>query len=246
MCLIVFDWQPGQRLLLAANRDEYYARPTAAMHIWPQHPDIVAGQDLQQGGSWLGVTRQGRIAMLTNVRLAGKTPADALSRGALVRDYLLSSRTAADYLRSIELDRYGPFNLICGSLQQLYYLSNAGQSEPQPIYAGIHAVSNAQLNSPWPKAELAKQQLAHFNGEELPLALLNRRQPFADELLPDTGVDPTLEKQLSAQHIHIPAVYGTRCATALELTPQQIKIAEQSFDSKARPSHRCSWQWTIR
>ncbi|ASP37750.1 hypothetical protein CHH28_03255 [Bacterioplanes sanyensis] len=245
MCLIVFDWQPSKQLLLAANRDEFYQRPAAAMHIWPEQPSILAGRDLTQGGTWLGINRTGRIAMLTNVRTPDPAPEQPRSRGELVLQFLAGSAEPQDYLAEIDGAHYGHFNFICGDLSQLWYFSNHGGNAATQITAGIHALSNAQLDTPWPKAELAKQQLRDWSSTELPLGLLNRRQPFADEILPNTGVAQTLERQLSAQHIHISDHYGTRCQTAVKLLPQDVWIAEQGFDNLAQVTHQCQWHWSL-
>jgi uncharacterized protein with NRDE domain len=244
MCLIVFDWQPGQQLRLAANRDEFYQRPTAPMHVWPTEPPILAGKDLDQGGSWLGISQTGRIAMLTNVRQPGQGRDARQSRGALVTDFLLSALPADDYLQSLAPNDYGPFNLICGTLDALWYLSNCSSQPAQRIAAGAHVLSNAALDTPWPKAELARQQLADYPAE-LPLGILNQRQPFADEQLPNTGVPAELEKQLSAQHIHIAGSYGTRCQTAIHWRGQQLQMAERSFNSDAQPDVDCHWRWQL-
>lgn len=229
MCLIVFDWQPGTEcwLRLSANRDEVYRRPAATMHSWPEYPGLYAGKDLEQGGTWLGVTEEGRWAALTNVRAPGAGPEDPRSRGELVLSYLTSGQSPEDWLATVKAEQYAPFNLLIGDQTELWYLCNHPQITARRLEAGLYSLSNAQLDSPWPKAELAKQQLAQASP---PYAgLLDRRQIWPDNELPQTGVPLLWERLLSAQFIIAPG-YGTRCSTGIDARRGNMGLQEITWD----------------
>lgn len=226
MCLILIALQqhPRYPLVIAANRDEYFDRPAAPAHFWPEAPQLLAGRDLKAGGTWLGITRQGRIAAVTNVREPGRHRPDALSRGELTSQFLLGHARAADYLQQLQAraEHYNGFNLICGDLQQLYHYSNRSGA-PTALRPGLHGISNHLLDTPWPKVTGGKTALARvlaqpeFTLDEL-LALLNQRDPAPDDQLPDTGVGLLVERALSSRFIHAPAMnYGTRVSTALRI-----------------------------
>ena len=231
MCLMAFDWQAEhKRLILAANRDEFYQRPTKALHSWSEHPGLYAGKDLQQGGTWLGITQNQRFAALTNIRAPGHEPENALSRGNLVLDFLTSELSGEAWLQQLANTamRYGLFNLICYDGEFLWYSHNHPTFHCQQLSSGLYGLSNAHLNTPWPKTELAKQQLAEWlqhSHDDMPADLLNRRLPFPDEQLPNTGVPLEWEQRLSSQFILSPH-YGTRCSTALVINDQQWQIKE--------------------
>lgn len=220
MCTLLFavDAHPRYRLVVAANRDEFYGRPTAAAHWWPDAPQVLAGRDLQAGGTWLGVARDGRWAALTNVRDPRDIRPGAPSRGALVAEFLRGDAPADAYLRSIAPGRYQGFNLVAGDPDGVWYLSQK-EDAPRRLAPGVYGVSNAQLDTPWPKVERGKAGLrallgrAEIGADEL-LALLADRSPAADEALPDTGVGLELERALSPLFIAMPG-YGTRSSTAL-------------------------------
>ena len=227
MCLIIFAWKviPGMPLILAANRDEFYARPAADAGWWNDHPHIYAGRDLQGGGTWLGVTRDGRFAALTNVRAPSERRADAPTRGQLVADYLASDLDPQAYLRQIEpqAQRYNGFNLLLGNRETMVWYSNRGQEDPrngQPLEYGVYGVSNALLDTPWPKLTRAKAQFASLlcqgAPEETFLEMLTDGTRANDCRLPDTGVGLEKERMLSPIFIRSPD-YGTRCSTVLRV-----------------------------
>ena len=242
MCLIVFAWRshPQHKLLVAANRDEFYARPTAPVHFWNDAPLILAGRDLQQGGTWLGITTSGRFAALTNVRNV-QAPVGKLSRGLLVSDFLNSDATAERFSQQLQstLSNYSPFNLLLCDGEYLYYNNNTGDSFELP--PGVYGLSNAALDTPWPKVAAGKQALLHLTttylnldtteekAEQLFLLLADARQ--ADEAeLPDTGVGIALEKQLSSRFIHFDT-YGTRCSTVvMQSYSGETVFLERQFD----------------
>ncbi len=222
MCLIFVAWQrhPVYRLVVAANRDEFYARPTAPAGIWREAPDIVAGRDLEAGGTWLGVSRQGRFAALTNFRGGGAHRTGAPSRGHLVGDYLRSFAAPGAYLESLAVraDDYNGFNLLVGDHRELHWYSNraAGGRRLDP---GVYGISNELLDTPWPKVERGKRAFAQLLqekrlDEEAVFNLLTDRQPAADADLPDTGIGLERERALSPMFITTDD-YGTRSSTVL-------------------------------
>ncbi|MBM7062431.1 NRDE family protein [Pseudomonas sp. UL073] len=219
MCLIAFAWRPDHALplVLAANRDEFYARPSRPLGEWPDAPGLYAGRDLEAGGSWLGVTRDGRFAALTNIRDPGQK-LGSRSRGELVAGFLRGSLSPLAYLQQIadQAGHYSGFNLLVGTRTELAYL-NAREALPQLLPAGLYGLSNAALDTPWPKLRKVKAALA----ERLPapspetlLALLGDAEPASDSSLPETGVGLATERLLSSLFIASPN-YGTRASTAL-------------------------------
>ena len=234
MCLIVFAWRPGhaQPLVVAANRDEFYARPAKPLAQWVDAPQVFAGRDLEAGGTWLGVGANGRFAALTNIREPHKPPSRR-SRGELVSDFLSGNQSIGEYFadvgrRSVE---YAGFNLLLGSGDQLWHY-NSQDVAPQLLGAGIYGLSNAGLDTPWPKLLKAKTALAEVLNDPQPqalLALLSDRQtaPFSD--LPDTGVGLATESLLSSVFISSPS-YGTRASTALIINADGSRLmVEHSF-----------------
>jgi len=222
-------------LLLVANRDEYYQRPTRPLTWWSDVPGLLAGRDLQAGGTWLGVTREGRWAAVTNYR-EGLPPSAPRSRGALTLSFLQGSASPIDFARAIapEAHLYNGFNLLVGDRQQAVYCSNRGSGN-QILKPGIHTLSNHLLDSPWPKSLLASQNLTELLGSALApepealLAVLADRTVFADHLLPSTGVELAWERMLSAPFI-VGEDYGTRCTTVLLLHRSgRVRMLEQSF-----------------
>jgi uncharacterized protein with NRDE domain len=241
MCLIVFAWQviPCAPLVAAANRDEYYARPATPAGNWANHPDIYAGRDLQAGGSWMGIAQHGgkmtgvdgetgpgaRFAALTNIRSPQERQIDAPSRGALVSDYLAGSMTPQQYIAAIApgSDAYNGFNLVLGNDTTLIWFSNRGQGDArngQPLAPGIYGVSNALLDTPWPKVVNTKAQFASLlfqcASDEAYFDMLSDTDCALDHRLPETGVPIELERALSAVCIEMPD-YGTRTSTVVKL-----------------------------
>ncbi len=225
MCTILFSYRPGpdKRLVLLANRDEFYDRPTASAANWKDSPEIYAGRDLAAGGTWLGVTESGRIAAVTNYRDPDQESGD-LSRGNLVADFLRSDKSTEAYLRKVESEanRYTGFNLIAGRIgdnaDELYYFSNRAEGVKQLAY-GLYGLSNHLLDTPWPKIRLGK---ARFSGilerdqddlEEY-FEILADRNLASDSELPDTGIGYEKEKLLSSIFIETP-IYGTRSSTVV-------------------------------
>jgi uncharacterized protein with NRDE domain len=234
MCLIALAWRPShpQPLLVAANRDEFYARPSQALAEWPQSPGLFAGRDLQAGGTWLGIGPGGRFAALTNIRDLS-LPQGARSRGELPAAFLTSALSTEDFLEQLRTERqhYSGFNLLLGDGQQLCHF-NSRSGHTTLLSPGVHGLSNADLNTPWPKL----QRLTHALHNALPdaqpdrlLHLLADPTPAADADLPDTGIGLPSERLLSSIFIASPA-YGTRASTALIVNADGSRhLYERSF-----------------
>jgi uncharacterized protein with NRDE domain len=235
MCLIVFahEKHPDYRLILAANRDEFYERPSAPLMYWDDHPNVLAGRDLKSMGTWLGVSRSGRFAAITNYREPGRQILGAPSRGHLVSDYLTGTMPPADYLEDLrrKADSYNGFNLLIGDTECLLYFSNRKQGSIQ-LEPGIHGLSNRLLDTQWPKVIQSKSRLSALisQGHDLPqegiFDLLQNQEKPLDHQLPDTGVGIELERLLSPMFITSPH-YGTRCSTLLTIhRSNHVHVAE--------------------
>ncbi|MSQ59448.1 MAG: NRDE family protein [Betaproteobacteria bacterium] len=239
MCLILFGYHahPAYPLVLAGNRDEFHERPSAPAEFWPSNPAILGGRDLAAGGSWLAVSRQGKLAAVTNFR-DGQPKAAHRSRGHLVSDYIGSNLNGEEQIQSLApvQAEYGGFNLLLWDSQSLHYSSNR-MPEYQAVTPGIHGLSNHLLDSPWPKVEAGKQKFqAQLEGSREQLIgglfdLLTDRAQSPDDHLPQTGVPLDWERKLSAAFIHTPA-YGTRASTVIVVDREgHLDFAERCFDS---------------
>lgn len=240
MCLILLAYHhhPRYHLILAANRDEFYDRPTLGLEFWTDHPEIAAGRDLQRMGTWLGITRKGRLAAITNYREPGLQKADAPSRGHLVADFLAGRMMPDLYLQQLSQNgqQYNGFNLIVGHDRKLCYYSNRG-GPPSPLPPGIHGLSNKSLNTEWPKVRRGKTLMAAVlaqNGADLDrqrvMELLQDKSTPADDELPDTGVGIEWERILAPIFIQSPT-YGTRCSSLLTIDHQgNVDFTEITWD----------------
>ncbi len=231
MCVIAFHWRPKGPLplLVAGNRDEFYARPTAPMAWW-EGGRILAGRDLQAGGTWLGVGPWGRFAALTNHRDPSKTRPDRATRGLLPVRFLEVGHAAGAFLEELRpvAGRYNPFNLLVYDGQDLLGFESR-LDRVVPFTPGIHAFSNGDFDEPWPKVEQLKAGLVDGEGDdEALLALLQEAESFPDGRLPNTGVALAWERALSPAFIRTPT-YGTRASTILRLGPESISVIEQRF-----------------
>ncbi len=244
MCLILIAWQahPDYPLVVAANRDEFFARPTAAAAFWPDAPQVLAGRDLEAGGTWLGVSRQQRFAAVTNYREGGRQRVDARSRGALVADFLSSQASPVAYLTPLETAtaEYNGFNLVVGNGESLAYYSNRGDGQPRWLKPGLYGLSNHLLDTPWPKLTSAKAAFAAallaLPAQELFLDLLADQEIVPDTHLPETGVPLAWERILSAVFV-CSENYGTRASTLLTIDRGgRTTLIERSFDAAARAS----------
>ena len=227
MCLILFAYKQHRdyRLVLTANRDEFYERPTAALHFWEKFPQVLAGRDLLQLGTWMGITRSGRFAAITNYREAIAPNADAPSRGNLVADFLTGTDSPERYLQHIisKAHQFSGFNLIVGDTQGLYYFGNR-DGRIRMLKSGIYGLSNRLLDTDWPKVRAGKTQLVAAlrpkNGEpyridsQSLIALLQNQENVPDNQLPRTGVGIEKERMLAPAFITSPD-YGTRSSSVL-------------------------------
>lgn len=239
MCLIVVGWRvhPDYPLVVAANRDEFYARPTARLGRWPDAPEIIGGIDLEAGGTWLGISESGRFAAVTNVREPGMAKG-ALSRGALTRGFLTARSSAEEYAAQLDGTQYSGFNLLLGDGEELVYCSNR-DGKPRPLPPGIYGLSNHLLDSPWPKLLAARERFAEalprLPDESAFFELLADQAIVADENLPSTGVPIEWERLLSAVFVKSES-YGTRASTlVMQGADGNITVHENSFGSHGQP-----------
>lgn len=241
MCLILFAYRqhPDYPLILAANRDEFYQRPSQTAHQW-QDQAIFGGRDLEAGGTWLGLNAEGHFAALTNYREPhAKAPTDALSRGKLTQDFLAQRADAKDYWQQISPQRYAGFNLLLKDAQGLAYYSNRSPSGGY-LQAGIYGLSNHLLDSSWPKVDSGKQQLTQILSRstntwpEALMAMLADRYQAEDNALPDTGVGIELERLLAPRFIQSEG-YGTRTSSVLlQHADLSWEFYEQNFDAQGK------------
>lgn len=240
MCIISFNFKehPKYKLIITANRDEFYNRPTKNAHFWPDQPNLLAGRDLKAMGTWLGITRSGRFAALTNYRDLSQMDENKRSRGEIVTDFLTGNVEAPTYLSTLQRqkDQYNGFNIITGTVDELYYYSNQ-QNEIQSISPGTHSVSNHLINTPWPKVKRSKQLLLDYvmiNDEldiEILFSQLANNELAPDEALPKTGVGLELERKLSPIFIRTDD-YGTRSATVILVSnDNEVLFYERVFNS---------------
>ena len=221
MCLILFAHaaHPAYPLLIAANRDEYYARPTAIAAFWQDHPHILGGRDLEGMGTWLGVTRKGRFAALTNFRDPSGRKTDAPTRGGLVSGFLTSDLEPQAYLEEIALSapRYNGFSLLTGDIGGVFYFCSR-EGLVRQVPSSIHGLSNHLLDTPWPNVVRGKQRLQagleNEHSAEALLDLMHDREQAGPGELPDTGIGTEMERVLSPALIVSPQ-YGTRASTAV-------------------------------
>lgn len=241
MCLILFAYRfhPRYPLVLAANRDEFHDRATAPAFFWNSEPVLLAGKDLRHGGTWLGITRDGRFSALSNYRDPGACKSDAPSRGELVPKFLLGSATAEEYLECLKKTsgRYNGFTLLFGDTSRLFCYSNRGSGRPV-VSPGIHGLSNHLLDTPWPKVvrgkKLLEDILAAQDDPSLEglFAILSDGAVPADHFLPDTGVGIETERALAPLFIRGPG-YGTRSSTILLIDDDgNVTFAERTFDGE--------------
>lgn len=243
MCLIGIRINDDGGLVIAANRDEFSARPTKTMHWWEKDSgDILAGKDLAAGGTWLGMTRNGRFAAVTNVRDPSLLRAfiPSASRGLLVTEYLQGDIGASEFISLLQsrAPDPSPFNLVLGNIAPgaaslHWYGARARQSIELP--SGVHVLSNAELNTPWPKAETLRAALKQENLQETEQALTSTVQAD-DHLLPDTGVGYEWEKKLSAALI-TGKDYHTRSSTFISVCDGQVQAREITWTPDGRLQH---------
>ncbi|WP_087973431.1 NRDE family protein [Oceanobacillus rekensis] len=239
MCLINFQLHDhaNYKLVIAANRDEFYERPTAQAQFWEDKPTIMAGRDLMFLGTWLGITKSGRFAALTNYRDPTMEGQMKNSRGEIVTNYLTSNQTPEVFLKTLSADRnnYAGFNVIVGDSDQLFYYNNI-QDDISLISSGTHALSNHFLDTPWPKVVKGRRWLEEYlqqnrdvNTDKL-FEIVSNAEMANDKYLPDTGVGVELERKLSPLFIRTPD-YGTRSSTVLLVDKNnQVTFVERTYN----------------
>jgi uncharacterized protein with NRDE domain len=243
MCLILFAYKmhPSYRLIVAANRDEFYERPSSPAEFWEDAPQVLAGRDLKEGGTWLGITREGKFAAITNYRDPAAVKAGAPSRGKLVSNFLTGGESAVAYLKKVsrQAHKYNSFNLICGDDADIFVYSS--RADVQKLEAGIYGLSNRLLDSSWPKVRRGKKALTEAmmeKGAALETKLftiLANRKIAPDKKLPSTGISLEWERLLSPIFIESPG-YGTRSSTVLLIGKNRwAKFVEKVFDGKSEP-----------
>lgn len=252
MCLVLIAWQGAAKYpcVVAANRDELHSRPTVAAHWWQSRSPILAGRDLLAGGTWLGMTRTGRFAALTNYRDPEQRRVGTPSRGTLVASILLSDdpiERSLEHLRRVGAD-YNAFSLLFSDGERLAVFESA-RGSGRELGPGIYGLSNHLLDTPWPKVQTAKSRLssalADLSTTDALLALLRDEAPAPDEQLPRTGVSLEWERLLSSAFVRAPD-YGTRCSTVLRIDEsRRACFDEWSWDAAGEPTGAVSLQFAL-
>lgn len=254
MCIlfIAIKQHPDFPLIIAANRDEFHQRPTLVSSFWPNNSNILAGTDLQAGGTWMGINRNGRLSALTNVRDPQRIDPQAKTRGELVTQYLANEYNNVEYLHALKRSQveYNGYNLLFGDWRNLWVYNNH-QDQVEHLSAGFHGLSNASLNSPWPKIDKGVRNLEHYctasdnlDSDALFELLLDDTQA-EDQYLPQTGVPIEWERKLSSIFIQSEE-YGTRSSTVLLIDNNQgVTWKERTFDAEAKITEQKNFQFVL-
>lgn len=239
MCLIVFSYKIHEKypLILAGNRDEFFARPAEEAHFWDTQPPVLAGKDLEAGGTWLGVSLTGVMAALTNYRDLNNPRERERSRGKLIPDLLVNDGKINEKLRDFVQNgsQYDGFNMIAGGKKELFYINNI-TNRFKKLEPGMYGISNAFLNTPWPKVEAAKEKFSEIISnnnidKEAIFTLLKNRRTYPLDELPETGLSPEMEKAVSSIFIDT-GNYGTRCSTLVMIDRQNnVSFTERTFSA---------------
>ena len=252
MCLAALAWNahPIYRAVVVANRDEFHARAAAPLGAWPDAAHLLAGRDLQAGGTWFGLDTRRRFGLITNFRERARPRRNAPTRGRLISDFLADSRSAGSFLESIADDStgYAGFNLLLADADELWYASNRTEPFARPLAAGVYALSNHVLDTPWPKLRRLRAALEQWVAAEsrdatpLWLALADRERAEHAEL-PQTGLTREWEHLLSSPFVHHPE-YGTRCSSLLLLGRDgSIRFEERSFGADGEPTATATFEF---
>lgn len=251
MCLIALAWQahPAWPLIVAANRDELHRRPAEPLHWWPDRPAFAGGRDLEAGGTWLATTRDGRFATVTNYRESlGAQPGDR-SRGTLVTDFLASGQSALAFAQAVDGARYAGFSLITATPDGVAYVSNRGDAA-RPLAPGVYGLSNASLDTPWPKVLRSRQRLQSLLDRGAVTAdglfqLLADRETADEHGAPARDLPPAEARAVSAPFIVTPE-FGTRCSTVLLLDADgRIEMRERRFDASGGCTGESSLSFSV-
>jgi uncharacterized protein with NRDE domain len=250
MCLLVLAWRthPRHRLVVAANRDEFHARPSAPLTPWPDLAGVIGGRDLQANGAWLAVDERRRFGIVTNFREFGRRRRSAPSRGGLIPSYLSGEQAPGEYLQALETDApgYAGFNLLIADPNSLWYASNRADQFARALPPGIYGLSNEFLDTPWPKLVRVRARFTSIlesspSGDTAALfcdlfAMLADRTTAPPESPPTGDLSPEWARKLSAPFVLDPT-YGTRCSTVLAIGEDgTLEIAERRFDAEGTPS----------
>jgi len=250
MCVLAFAWRahPDWPLVLAGNRDELHARPATPLARWDEAPEVLGGRDLEGGGTWLGVSEDGRLAVVTNLRGFGPPRPGAPSRGRLARDVLVGEGPYASFTAP-DLDAFNPLNLIVVSQGEARFCSNRPASSIRQLPQGIYGLSNGDLDAPWPKTSRLKAKLgawlggADHDSAALLAALADDSRP-PDAELPSTGLDMERERLVSPIFVR-GDVYGTRCSSVVRVDSRgRGEILERRFGPDGRPVGETALQFT--
>jgi uncharacterized protein with NRDE domain len=243
--LLVLAWRshPRYRLVVAANRDEFHARPAAPLAPWEDIPGVIGGRDLQANGAWLAADDQGRFGVVTNFREFGRSRRSAPSRGGLIPAWLAGQLPPADYLRSLETDApgYAGFNLLLADGDSLWYASNRADVFARELAPGRHGLSNEFLDTPWPKLVRVRTRFDRLLDSPVAaarpalagelFALLGDRQMAPPDEVPPGDLSPEWARKLSAPFV-LDATYGTRCSTVVTISDTgELFMAERRFDA---------------
>jgi uncharacterized protein with NRDE domain len=238
MCLIFFaiNHHPDYKLIIAANRDEFYKRKTAAANFWNDNPTILGGRDLEATGTWMAMSKKGKIGLVTNYRDPANINPKAPSRGKLVSDYLTNGASPKDYLEELapKASLYNGYNLLVGYPDELWYHSNYGNNI-QKLSSGIFGLSNHLLETPWPKVTRGKEKFNEAITSDVIVPedlfqILYDEQRASDQQLPDTGIGLERERALSSMFIKTNG-YGTRCSTVITISQNnEVTFAERVYD----------------
>lgn len=251
MCLIVFAWEahPEYRLVLAANRDEFHNRPARNLDWWPDQPELLAGRDLQAGGTWLAASRNGRFATVTNYREGQPKKADLKSRGDLVTDFVSGATSPEIFLDGIDDQQYAGFSLLAATNDELWYVSNRGDG-PRKLEPGIYGLSNASLDTPWSKLTRSRDALAtliasgDISGTTL-MRVLSDRTPAPVADIDNDELPFELARAVTAPFIVAPD-YGTRCTTAVTWrTDGNVAVTERRFDAGGEQSGESTVRFAV-
>lgn len=252
MCVLAFAWRrhPALPVVIVGNRDEFHDRPTAPADWWSGHPEVLAGRDLLGGGTWMGLSKRGRFAVVTNIReQAVVGPERPRSRGALVRDFLISGLSPAEWTTTVDPDLYQGFNLLYGDLDDARYLSNR-DSRRESLDPGVYGLSNHLLDTPWPKLVRTRDRISRcLESDAVPVPemfdALADRQTVPDDELPATGVPREWERRLSAVFI-AGDEYGTRASTVITINAGgTATLEERGFGAAGLPLEVRRFEFSI-
>jgi len=253
MCLLLVSYKnhPKYKLIIAANRDEFYNRPAEPAKFWKEYPNLLGGKDLQAGGTWLGITKEGRFAAITNYRDIKNLKKDAPSRGELLTGFLTGSDTPKNYSEILlnSADVYNGFNLLYSDQNKFYYFSNQTK-KPVKLEPGIYGLSNHLLDTPWHKVVKSKKSFKIIlNSKDITsddlFGILSDTSSPPDELLPDTGLALEIERAVSPVYVSTP-FYGTRSSTVIFIDKDnQVSFIEKSLNSVSKEWTTSSYNFKI-